>query len=201
MEGHLFYRDGKVEMSDELFDTKPFQALYKRDKHSGKPNWDNWKYYFYHVYDRDSLYFREPERTKKTKILKKLGLSHEKAKDFDLLLKDCIEFFNEIQFTKEERLLNDIEIDCEEYIDHLQSIKYTKTVTKKVTVNHPAEGDKPGKTETTETTYEEENIDEKNKAIFASKGIFEYIRALKKDIATSGKKSKSKSGRARLYEE
>ena len=51
MEGHLYYKEGKIHISEELESDEAFQALKKKDKHAGKPNYEKWLTYLYFVHD------------------------------------------------------------------------------------------------------------------------------------------------------
>lgn len=123
----LYIEDNKVKVTDEGMMLSCVEKLYKKDKHVGKPYFNDCITYIYFVYKYDSMYQNQFSETKK----KIVCINHVKNRNWEDLesdkdVKEIIDTYIDSQCTVTMRMILKVKEDIEKYIEYLRDIPYTK---------------------------------------------------------------------------
>ena len=192
------FEDGKVNLLPEAMTLPEVKTLWREDKTSSKTTFNLIITYIYFVYRIDTIYKNMYLTTRKrATCVNQLGKSEDYWKDIEdkESVKLLIDWYTNNAKSKEEQLLDALDDDIDKYIEYLKNIPYTKKVRVEETKN-----DETG--EVTTSYKNEDNSDEKMKAIKNSKDLLLYRKELKKLVKdTNAGKKKGKQFRTRRFEE
>ena len=148
-----------------------FIELKNRDKRGGKAQYDKWLKYLYNAYKKEHAVYKNTLPTERKRNVC-LALSEDKDmwKEWDNMMRECIELYNTSQYSPVENMIRKLVIDMDNYIEQLQNTKWTKTVTKEITI---ADGTKT-------EVYEEIDVDRKSKYLKAASDIIDLSDKYKK---------------------
>jgi hypothetical protein len=148
-----------------------FLELRNRDKRGGKEQYQKWLQYMYHAYKKEHAVYKSTLPTsRKRAVCTSLGQDSEIWKDWDTMMRDCIDLYITAQYTPVENMILKLITDMDNYINQLQDTKWTKTITKEV---NTAEGTKT-------EIFEEIDVDRKKKYLEAASYIIDLNDKYKK---------------------
>lgn len=189
------YDNNKVELLPEATTLPEVNILKESDKTKGKKYFHLWITYIYFVFKEDGVYHNQFITTRKRMTcVNQLGKEPDYWKEIEKneRVMALINWYVKHSRNKEEQLLDALDKDIEYYLDYLKNVPYSK----KIKVEEKVED---GGVRT--FFKEEENSDEKIKAIKNSKDLIIYRKELKKLVRETAKKKTGKQVRTRKYEE
>jgi len=122
----LDYVNDRVIVSEQLKNTSSFLALRKRDNTKNADNYYKELSYMFFVYSRKSIYFDLEILDRKKLVCHdqlKIDAGDYEKFDTDLVFKECLSLYDELQYSKQERLLNGIDEKIDEYLDFYRKTK------------------------------------------------------------------------------
>lgn len=189
----LYLENNVVKITDEGMALKPYDVLYKSDKTEGKKFFNQVITYIYWVFKKDGIYSNQPLPSRKKHVSKAYINRNYKELERQPKVRECIEEYYNINYTRDERRLDTVENDIDEYMDYLVSIPWTIRQNVEVDVEVMVGEDKqiiPKK-----VSVDVPNDDAKKKSMKSLKEMIELRNELEKTISKQSRKKRDSGKR------
>jgi hypothetical protein len=174
----LFFDSGQVKITEEGLSVPSFRDLYEGDKNKGKPHFKRYIEYIWYLYSKDSPYYDYSFKERVAVIEERIFHSTKKSWDSILSsvarLRDCVDEYNSLTKSREDRQYEKYMDDMDSYIDRLTNLPSSKKVKIKVD-----DKDEDGNVFVRDGYVEIENMDERSKARKEIKETYDMIDLIK----------------------